>query len=178
MNDPSLYRYPYCLFCKASSEHCVAGAIATMFPQSKAKILYQDKWKVVKGVRSLEHRKMLPGYVFVCSPSELSVERIDLLSDVLRVLGQENEGYLLDGDDLKFSRWVFECKGFVGASMGHSEGKGFVVTSGPLKALTNNIEKVDKHTQTAKVNIFFYARVMSLWLPFEWDDGAENRQVI
>ncbi len=164
--------YYYCVYCRSSFEHKVIEALQREYCEAKVTALYQDKWKIINGHRTIKKQNMLPGYVFILSEEELEHFRLNKINNVVRVLGRSEEGYLLKGSDIEFARWVFRNNGLIETSKGYSVDNKVVITEGPLKDLEGSIEHIDKRKQIMLVKLGFDGNDINAWLPFDWVEEA------
>ena len=61
-----------CVFCKTGSEQFVAHAIMTLFPGLYATPVRQIKHQSINGIKSLKEHILLPGYVFISVPFDIT----------------------------------------------------------------------------------------------------------
>lgn len=170
------YVYAYCVSCDAGAEAQLCRDIQSrlpyavaLFPRLDRKELHQGEWIVC--VRSL-----LPGYVFVYTPSPVAVSTFYRCERLNRVLcyeqGNTEDIGILKGADYDFAAWVYENDGHIGISEAIQVGDKVEVVSGPLVAYQGNIVRINRKKHCALVKFYFGDVVREIWLAFDLLGGG------
>lgn len=155
-----------CVFCVTGKEELVARSIVRVCPGLRVTAAYQEKFKSVKGVKSVVKALMLPGYVFFeADTDEEFLSRFPRIG-IIRVLTNDEKDWRLKGDDYEFARWLFSNDGLLGFSTAYREGDQIRFLSGPLKDMEGMICRVDKRGHSGQVAVKFDGREVKLWLGF------------
>ena len=161
------FAYSYCLFCRTGRCDAVALALDRSLPcRAISPKIVRRKW--VSGKCLEEIRDCLPGYVFayfdepVADPGKLWAQ-----DGVLRLLGQREDGYLLQGEDLRFARMLLEKEGVIGIMKAYEEGDRIRLADTSLPGYSGEIVRVDRHRGRAQVLIRFDDREVKIWVGFD-----------
>ena len=153
----------YCLFCNTQK----AGAIAEFIRQTGriralSPRIIQRKWIKGKSVE-VEH-SYLPGYVFLYTREPIE-EFYPLyhIPGVLRVLGNRDEGYLLNGPDLAFARMLAGMNGVIGILKAHQEGDLVKLDREVFGDFEGKIVKFDRSRRRAQIEFDFDGRKQNVW---------------
>lgn len=157
----------YCLFCHSSK----CASIALLLPQRMAcRAIYprfvQRKW--VRGSCREEVRDYLPGYVFVYTDEPIpSPGALRSMDGVLRLLGREENGYRLDGEDERFSRMLYANDGVIGILRAREVGDRIRLAADSLPGYEGDVIKVDRRKGRAQILIRFDDKEVKLWVGFD-----------
>ena len=114
------------------------------------------------GVKTLKEQILLPGYVFISVPFDITgVNLYDCgrLPDVYRLLKDGEGHWELQGEDEAFARWIINNKGLIGLSQAYMAGDKVQLLSGPLKEREGNIIKIDRRGRNGLIEITFDGRL-------------------
>jgi len=164
----------FCVHCATGYETKVAERISQMHPEIAALAVIQEKHRSVKGVKSIKHQVMLPGYVFLFSSQPIPFRHILPLQHVIRFLSYGYEEDLaLRGDDLRFAGWVRRHDGLMSCSQAVQVGSSLRIVSGPLADHIGTVSRVDRHNRNICLNILFSGVIRKVWMPFQWAEEAD-----
>lgn len=166
--------YAYCLFCDTMKCREVAEHIRIRFGYETIdpKII-QRKW--VKGTAHEAVRTLLPGYIFVYADEKLEYPRETFrLDSVIRLLGDRDEGYTLQGDDLRFARMLRECGGTIGILKAYKEGDRVKLVRDALGGVEGEIVKLDRPKGRAQIQYRFAGTICKTWVGYDLIDGNDR----
>ena len=167
--------YFYCFFCATVKCALVASTIQQRFGMTAfSPRIIQRKW--IKGACFEEEKPYLPGYVFVCSeaPIENFVE-IRMMEGVIRCLGQRDEGYRLQGDDLKFAKMLYEHDGVLGIMKTYREGDRVKLVKSMLGDFDARIVKLDPRKGRAQLQYDFDGSSYKVWVGYDMIDDVDGK---
>ena len=167
--------YFYCFFCATVKCALVASAIRQRYGMTAfSPRIIQRKW--IKGACFEEEKPYLPGYVFVCSeaPIENFVE-IRMMEGVIRCLGQRDEGYRLQGDDLKFAKMLYEHDGVLGIMKTYREGDRVKLVKSMLGDFDARIVKLDPRKGRAQLQYDFDGSSYKVWVGYDMIDDVDGK---
>ena len=167
--------YFYCFFCATVKCALVASTIRQRFGMTAfSPRIIQRKW--IKGACFEEEKPYLPGYVFVCSeaPIENFVE-IRMMEGVIRCLGQRDEGYRLQGDDLKFAKMLYEHDGVLGIMKTYREGDRVKLVKSMLGDFDARIVKLDPRKGRAQLQYDFDGSSYKVWVGYDMIDDVDGK---
>ncbi len=147
-------------------EKSVEKALAEQKQGIKAKAVYQLKHKSEQGRKSTVEHVLLPGYVFFQSETDFKSDDFIRVPHMIRVLRNQDRSWWLEGQNEEFARFVFNHDGVIGLSKARKVGDHVTILSGPLKEMSGNIVKIDRHNRNGQVEFQFDGRVWKVWLPF------------
>ena len=157
----------YCLFCNTTRCERVASLLS-LEPGLRAispKIV-QRRW--VQGVCRQETIHLLPGYVFVYAEQPLStVDGLRAVDGVLRILGRQEEGYRLSGEDRRFAQMLLERDGVIGILRAYEVGDRIRLAVRSLPGYEGEILRVDRRKGRAQVLLRFDEKEIKLWVGFD-----------
>lgn len=164
----------YCLFCNTTKCRSIASllpkrfACRAIFPQ-----LVQRKW--VKGGCCQEVRDLLPGYVFLYAEEPLwAYDEVRAVDGVLRLLGRQEDGYRLSGEDERFAQMLLKNDGVIGILSAYAVGDRIRLTAESLPGYEGEILKVDRRKGRAQILIRFDEKEIKLWVGFDLIDGGKE----
>ena len=167
--------YFYCFFCATVKCALVASTIRQRFGMTAfSPRIIQRKW--IKGACFEEEKPYLPGYVFVCSeaPIENFVE-IRMMEGVIRCLGQRDEGYRLQGDDLKFAKMLYEHDGVLGIMKTYREGDRVKLVKSMLGDFDARIVKLDPRKGRAQLQYDFDGSSYKVWVGYDMIEDTDTK---
>ena len=167
--------YFYCFFCATVKCALVASTIRQRFGMTAfSPRIIQRKW--IKGACFEEEKPYLPGYVFVCSeaPIENFVE-IRMMEGVIRCLGQRDEGYRLQGDDLKFAKMLYDHNGVLGIMKTYREGDRVKLVKNMLGDFDAQIVKLDPRKGRAQLQYDFDGSSYKVWVGYDMIDDVNGK---
>ena len=156
-----------CLFCITGKEELIAKRISEKCKDVRAITMRKMKYRTNNGQKSKEEALLLPSYVFFMAPSDIEPFRAFPKTDVIRILCTGDGMWQLQGEDRRFTRWLFQYNGLLDFSQAYREGDRIHIVSGPLKDMEGKITKVDRRGCSGQVAILFNGRVLPVWLGFE-----------
>ena len=157
----------YCLFCNSTRCEAVASLLAKrMDCRAISPKIVQRKW--IKGTCVEEVRDFLPGYVFLYTDASLrTFETLRTVDGVLRLLGRQEEGYRLCGEDLRFAQMLLGSEGRIGILPAYEVGDRIRLAAESLPGYEGEIVKVDRRKGRAQVLIRFDEKEIKLWAGFD-----------
>ena len=167
--------YFYCFFCATVKCALVASTIRQRFGMTAfSPRIIQRKW--IKGACFEEEKPYLPGYVFVCSeaPIENFVE-IRMMEGVIRCLGQRDEGYRLQGDDLKFAKMLYEHDGVLGIMKTYREGDRVKLVQSMMGDFDAQIIKLDPRKGRAQLQYDFDGSSYKVWVGYDMIEDTDTK---
>jgi transcription antitermination factor NusG len=171
-NDTLLEPMYYgCVFCQTTREKSVAKALEEQHTGVKAIALTQMKHKSEQGRKRTVEHILMPGYVFFQSTTDIPTYDSIRVHYMIKLLKYVDGSWQLKGRDEEFARFAFENQGVIGVSQARKIGDRVTIISGPLKEMSGNILKIDRHNRNGQVEFRFDERVWKVWLPFELVDG-------
>lgn len=165
--------YFYCIFCATVKCTLVASAIRQRFGLTAfSPRIIQRKW--IKGACFEEEKPYLPGYVFVCAEAPINnFAEIRMMEGVIRCLGQRDEGYSLQGDDLRFAKMLYENNGVLGIMKTYREGDRVKLVKRVIGDFDAEIIKLDPRRGRAQLQYEFDGSSYKVWVGYDMiDDGA------
>ena len=166
--------YAYCLFCDTVKCESVAEDIRRRYGwQSLSPKIIQRKW--VKGVAFEELWPLLPGYVFVYTDEAVEYPYVTFrLDNVIRVLGDRDINCVLQGDDERFARMLYQCDGTIGILRAYQEGDRVKLAEGALGSVGGEIIKLDRRRGRAKIQYQFAGTACTTWVGYDLIDGNDK----
>ena len=166
--------YFYCIFCATVKCTLVASAINQRFGLTAfSPRIIQRKW--IKGACFEEEKPYLPGYVFVCAEDPITnFSEIRMMEGVIRCLGQRDEGYKLQGDDLRFARMLYENNGVLGIMKTYREGDRVKLVKGVMDDFDAQIIKLDPRKGRAQLQYEFDGSSYKVWVGYDMIDDADE----
>lgn len=156
-----------CLFCITGREELVAKRIREKCTDVHAVTMRKMKYRTSNKQKFKEEVLLLPSYVFFMAPSDIEPSLVFPKADVIRILCTEDGVWQLQGEDRRFTRWLFQYNGLLDFSQAYREGDLIHIVSGPLKDMEGKITKVDKRGCSGQVVILFNGKELPVWLSFE-----------
>lgn len=165
--------YFYCIFCATVKCDLVASAIRQKFGITAfSPRIVQRKW--IKGACFEEEKPYLPGYIFVCTEEPVTNFReIYTMEGVIRCLGQRDEGYQLQGDDLRFARMLYEHNGVIGIMKTYREGDRVKLVKHMMGDFDARIIKLDPRKGRAQLQYEFDGSSYKVWVGYDMIDDTE-----
>ena len=165
--------YYYCIFCSTVKCAMVASAIRQRFGLTAfSPRIIQRKW--IKGTCFEEEKPYLPGYVFVCAETPITdFVEIRMMEGVLRCLGQRDEGFRLQGDDLRFARMLYENNGVLGIMKTYREGDRVKLVKSVMGDFDARIIKLDPRKGRAQLQYEFDGSSYKVWVGYDMIDDAD-----
>lgn len=164
----------YCLFCNSMK----SGSVASLLPKRidcraiSPKII-QRKW--IKGKCFEEVKDYLPGYVFLYTDAPLREFRaLWSVEGVFRLLGRQEEGFLLSGEDARFAEMIYANQGVIGILKAYEVGDRIFLTGESLPGYAGEVVRVDRRKGRAQVLIHFDEKEIKLWVGFDLIDKASE----
>ena len=166
--------YPYCLFCETIKCEYVAEQIERRLGlRAFSPKIIQRKW--VKGTALEEIKTLLPGYVFVYADAPVEFPRTTLrLEYVARVLGNEDENYVLSGGDRRFAMMLLNCGGVIGILKAFKEGERVRLAEGALGGVEGEIVKLDRRKGRAQIRYQFAGATYTAWVGYDLIENEEK----
>ena len=157
----------YCLFCNTVKCALVAETIQRRLGyEAFSPKIVQRKW--IKGVPIEEVHDFLPGYVFLYTEDVIeSFQPIWSIGGVLRVLGNQDEGFLLQGTDERFAGMLHANHGILGIMKVRQEGERVRLTKGGFGDVEGEIIRLDKRKGRAQVQYTFDGMTCTVWVGYE-----------
>ena len=159
-----------------SSAKSARAAIASAIRQRFGYVAFsprivQRKW--IKGECHEEEKPYLPGYVFLYTEAPIEDFRaIRQIDGVGRWLGERKEGFLLQGDDLKFARMLYAHDGTIGIMKTYKEGDRVKLSKEMMGGFEGEIIKLDRRKGRAQLQYTFDGNSYKVWVGYELiDDG-------
>lgn len=166
--------YAYCLFCDTVRCREVVERVERKlnYRAIDPKIV-QRKW--VKGTALEQLRTLLPGYVFVYTDVPVEFPRAAFrLDNVIRVLGDRDANYTLQGDDLAFAEMLWNCGGTIGILKAYQEGDRVKLVPGALGGVEGEIVKLDRRKGRAMIQYHFAGTLCSTWVGYDLIEGNDR----
>ena len=162
----------YCIFCATVKCELVASAIRQKFGvEAFSPRIIQRKW--VKGVCFEAERPYLPGYVFVCADQPIAdFGEIRTMEGVIRCLGERDQGFRLQGDDLRFARMLHERGGVIGIMKAYREGERVKLVRNMLGDFDAEIIRLDRRRGRAQLQYEFDGTSYKAWVGYELIEGG------
>lgn len=159
--------YAYCFFCVTVKCEMIASAIHQRFGYTAySPRIVQRKW--VKGVCQEEVKPFLPGYVFVYAEEPITEFReINMMDGVGRCLGQREDDFLLQGDDLRFAEMLYAHGGTIGILKTYKEGDRVKLAKNLLNGFEGEIIRLDRRKGRAQVQYSFDGSTYKVWVGYE-----------
>jgi transcriptional antiterminator NusG len=157
-----------CISVNVGDEVTTAMMIRNSLPDIEALAIMKVKHNRCKGFRSNSCAVMIPGYILFSANSDVSISQILTIHSVNRILKYDNSDWHMRGDDLLFSKWIFDNNGTIGVSVAFIENDEIKILDGPLKQVEGKIIRVSKRSRCAQVALGLKQQVFKVWLPFEW----------
>ncbi|MGN1164576.1 MAG: transcription termination/antitermination protein NusG [Candidatus Ornithospirochaeta sp.] len=159
----------YCLQTMASNEIDLARELNILHPFALALPFVKYMHKSKNGVKTTVQSVLLPGYVFLFMPQGESVWKIKRGGVSYRFVENMDKGDLvLRGSDKRYAHWVFNSGGILGMSKAIKVNGRVKVVGGPLYNMVGNIKEYSKKNRNCRIEITFFNRIISMWLPFQW----------
>ena len=157
----------YCLFCNVTRCASVASLLSMEHGlRAVSPKLVQRKW--VQGKCLQEKKDLLPGYVFVYADEPLQVfDDLRSVDGVLRLLGRQEDGYRLNGEDERFAEMLLRCGGVIGILSAYEVGDRIRLTGESLPGYEGEVIRVDRRKGRAQVLIRFDEKEIKLWVGFD-----------
>lgn len=159
-----------CLFCITGREERIVQRIAESCPLVHAVTMRKMKYRTSHGQKRTEEALLLPSYVFFTAPTDTDPFQALPKTDVIRILLSNDGEWQLQGEDLRFAKWLFQYDGLLDFSKAHREGDRIRIISGPLKDMEGKITRIDKRGRSGQVMVEFQGRTIPIWLSFELID--------
>lgn len=159
--------FAYCLFCDTMKCREVAELVELKlnYRAIDPKIV-QRKW--VRGVAEEQVRTLLPGYIFVYTDEIVEYPRAAFrLDNVIRVLGDRDSNYALQGDDLTFARMLWDCGGTIGILKAYQEGDRVKLVPGALGGVEGEIIKLERRKGRALIQYQFAGTTCTTWVGYD-----------
>ena len=164
--------FSYCLFCNTTKCESIASLLPTRIEcrAVSPKIIHR-KW--VKGKCFEEVSDYLPGYVFLYTETPLQAfGMLWTIDGVLRLLGRQEEGYRLTGEDKRFADMLYASQGMIGILKAYEAGDRIRLAAESLPGYEGEVIKVDRRKGRAQILIRFDDKEIKLWVGFELIDKA------
>ena len=159
----------YCLQTMAGNEIDLAREMNILHPFVLAMPFVKFMHKSKNGVKSTVQSVLLPGYVFLFLPKGESVWKIKRGGVSFRFVENMDKGNLvLKGSDKRYALWVFNSGGILGMSKAIKVNGRVKVVGGPLYNMVGNIKEYSEKNRNCRIEISFFNRIISMWLPFQW----------
>ena len=159
----------YCLQTMASNEIDLAYELNILHPFALVLPFVKYTHKSKNGIKSTVQTVILPGYVFLYLPKGENIWKIKRGGVSFRfVNNMDKKDFLLKGSDERYSRWVFNCGGILGMSKAIKVNGRVKVVGGPLFNMVGNIKEYSKKNRNCRIEVTFFNRIISMWLPFQW----------
>lgn len=163
-------QYYGCLFCVTGREEDIAERIqdrTNIKALAPIKLRYHRK----KGGFSVRTARIFPGYVFFTTDrSDFSVETLETIDGVIRLLKYDNQDWSLKGSDAETVAELFNYGGVVGFSKGSFIDGRLRIRQGFLKRYEDEIFSVDRRHRAAKIRMRLNNQLMEMWFGYEIDD--------
>ena len=159
-------KYGY-LFVQSGYEERAIRYIERYLMDYEATGLEKIQYRSREGVRTQERNRLMPGYVFFRTVTELEESELRQVTGYVRLLCYESGCWQLYGADEAFARYVFEKDGLLGVSTACKVGDEIRLIDGPLKDHEGSILKMDRHRKNGLVALRCQGRVFQVWLPFD-----------
>ena len=153
----------YCIFCHTQKAGSVAVIIrSTGLAQVISPRVVQRKW--VKGRAEEEEHDYLPGYLFLYAQEPLeSIRSLYRISGVLRILGNREEEYELQGADRAFAMMLANMNGVIGILKAYKEGDRVRLDRSIFGDFEGQIVRFDRGRKRAEIEFDFDGRKQSVW---------------
>ena len=159
--------YAYCLHCSTVKCAMVAESIRRkLVCEAFSPRIVQRKW--IKGKAVEEVHDYLPGYVFVYSQEPIdSFEPLRSMEGVLRCLGERENGYRLEGEDLRFAGMLHANAGVIGIMKAYREGERVKLARDAMGGFEGEIVRLDRRKGRAQIQFGFDGSQMRVWVGYE-----------
>ena len=167
--------YFYCFFCATVKCALVASAIRQRFGLTAfSPRIIQRKW--IKGTCFEEEKPYLPGYVFVCAEEPIeNFTDIRMMDGVIRCLGQRDEGYRLQGDDLRFAKMLYEHDGVLGIMKTYREGDRVKLVQSMMGDFDAQIIRLDPRKGRAQLQYDFDGSSYKVWVGYNMIEDTDTK---
>ena len=157
----------YCLFCHTTKCELIASLLPKRIAcRAISPKIVQRKW--IKGKSFEEVSDYLPGYVFLYTDDRLQEFGILRSMDgVLRLLGKQEDGYRLTGEDKRFADMLYANKGVIGILKAYEVGDRIRLAAESLPGYEGEVIRVDRRKGRAQISIRFDEKEIKLWVGFE-----------
>lgn len=162
----------YCIFCKTGLEGQIREEIERRVEGVRVLSAMQEKHRKIEGLRKVERRAFLPGYLFLFGKKYIDFHEIARIEGVYYALENMDHERELRGSDRAFAEWLWMNDGVIGLSKLRFLNGQMEVLAGPMQHFTEEIVRVDKHSRNALVRKNFLGRIRDIWLAFEFEDEA------
>ncbi len=158
--------YCYCLFCLQQNAETIIRQLShdpsleVLSPR-----LIQRKW--VKGVPTEESHPYLPGYLFLYSEKPVESFASFRREGVIRVLGDQENRFLLAGNDLQFAERLHDCGGVLGIQKVYEAGDRIRLCEGVLTGFAGEITKVNRQRRRMEVTFMFDGVARKVWMGYD-----------
>lgn len=157
-----------CVFCQTGREAFVAQTIEKNMEDVSAIVPRKLRLRHLDGVPVEEEVILFPGYVFICLKGKIPIwETLKRQSNVYALLTDVDGEWVLSGSDREIAKLFFEAGGTIGFSKAYYEGNRIRIIDGFLKGYEGSIDKVNHRAKTARVNVLFREKKITMWLGFE-----------
>ena len=114
-------------------------------------------------------KDMLPGYIFLCSETQLATSYYKLLATpgVYRILGREEDGYCLMDSDKVFAEQLFRAGGIIDKQYVCREGELVALRSELFKGMQGTVKKYERRNGRALIEFDFAGARRSVWVAVE-----------
>ncbi len=159
--------YSYCLFCEtmkcASLKRKIEQFSDCHVIQPK---VVQHTWS---GGQMIDRENdLLPGYLFLYSEERLEefypLRRLD---GVLRILGNRDDGYALNGADRQFALVLLSLGGVIGKTPVYEEGQTIRLADRAFAGIEVKILKVNHRNKRLQIELPFADTLVKTWIEYE-----------
>ena len=129
--------------------------------------------KTVKRIGQCEIRKCRTfiNYVFFSTTMfDLPMEILENSNGVIRISSHDNKDWKLTGRDAMIVSEIFNHNGLIGLSKGRFEDGRLRISEGFLKPFENEILRVDRRHNAAKIRFVFENQIIEDWFGYELEE--------
>ncbi|MCR4621592.1 MAG: hypothetical protein K5663_05860 [Clostridiales bacterium] len=155
----------YCVFCRSQFSDDVAKMACqlyggTAFCPKQIQHTFKDGKMI-----DLVH-KLLPGYVFIFTDDEIDTTIRRSVPNVLKLLGDEKNGFRLAGNDLAFAMMLLKNNGVLGKTAVNEADGILSLASNSDLGTDARILKVERRKHRMKVEFRFDKQTISTWVEY------------
>lgn len=169
--------FVYCVFCQTQMCGRVAIQAQQMFGcRAISAKREQLKWVRQQAVREIHD--LLPGYVFLYAEQEIDqVHKLRSITGVIRCLSDQENRYILRGNDEAFALMLLEHSGVIGKTKVYQEGEMIRISEGAFAGTETTILKVNRRNRRMLIQIPFAGQEVSTWVEYEMVKDAEHTPI-